>query len=511
MRMTDKPNVVIIMTDQQRADVSAREGFPLDTTLFLDGLARQGVWFDRSYTSAPICAAARVSLLTGRYVSAHRCHSNWNMPDAVFTEDLFDVFREHGYATAMVGKSHTHLLPESLDYWQEAGHWSMAEDDPSEQAKQFRAFLKGNGMTARQATPLPLEIQHPYRLVDGATQWVQSVADKPFLLWLSFPEPHNPYQVPEPYFSMFPPPSLPPTLSDKSALAAKSYKYQYNRARLEEAYPPFDEVIPRARSNYFGMLRLIDDQVKRFVEFLDAQGLRDNTIIVFTSDHGDFVGEYGLMKKGPELPECLTRIPLQFTGPEIVTHPDAHPAHVSIVDIMPTLCDAIGADLPAGVQGRSLWPMLTGQNYCEDAFRSAYVEQGIGGAHIGLDDDYDPTQDGFTPATPDGWGDFDELNTVTQSGHMRMVRKGDWKLIVDMEGAGQLYHLADDPVEQNNLYGQPALATVQADMLQELFTWSLRVNDPLPAPGPRYTPKIGTDPIFGETEQKEDREKRAQK
>jgi len=500
----DKPNVVVIMTDQQRADVSAREGFGLDTTPFLDGLARQGVWFDRSYTSAPVCAPARVSLHTGRYVSAHRCHSNWNGEHAVFTRDLFGVFRDSGYAAALVGKNHSNISPASGDSWLEAGHWGMVEDAPTDRTRQFNRFLKSIGMTALEPTPFPLEEQLPCRLVDGAQDWVRSVADegeKPFLLWLSFPEPHNPYQVPEPYYSMFPPDDLPPTIADETALAGKSYPYQYNRARLEDAYPPFGEIIPRARANYFGMLRLIDDQVKRFVEFLGAQGLRDNTIIVFTSDHGDFVGEYGLMKKGPELPECLTRIPLQFTGPGIIAQPDPHPAHVSIVDVMPTLCDAIGADLPDGVQGRSLWPMLTGQPYPADEFRSAYVEQGIGGLHITAGDNYDPTQDGFTPASNGRWGSFDELNTVTQSGTMRMVRKGDWKLIVDMHGAGQLYNLADDPAELNNLYGQPNAATVQMNMLEELLAWILRVNDTLPTPGPRYTPqartaKIGTDPIF---------------
>ncbi|MHC4562017.1 MAG: sulfatase family protein [Planctomycetota bacterium] len=498
--MSDRPNVVVIMTDQQRADVSAREGFGLDTTPFLDALARQGVWFNRGYTSAPVCAPARVSLLTGRYVSAHRCHSNWNGPDAVFTKDLFDVFREHGHATAMIGKNHSHLSPASSDTWLEAGHWGMVDERPTKRTRQFNQLLDdANGLTTLAPTPFPLEEQLPCRLVDRATEWVRSVreaandadddADNRFLLWLSFPEPHNPYQVPEPYYSMFPPESLPPTASDKTALAGKSTKYRYNRARLEEAYPPFDDVIPRARANYFGMLRLIDDQVKRFVAFLEAEGLRDNTIIVFTSDHGDFVGEYGLLKKGPELPECLTRIPLQFTGPGIVAQPDAHPAHVSIVDVMPTLCQAIGADLPEGVQGRSLWPMLTGQDYPADEFRSAYVEQGIGGQHITADCDYDPTQDGFMPADGETWGEFDELNTVTQSGTMRMVRKGDWKLIVDMEGTGQLYNLADDPAELNNRYGQPDVAALQMDMLEELLTWTLRVNDTLPTPGPRYTPK----------------------
>ncbi len=488
------------MTDQQRADVSAREGFPLDTTPFLDSLARRGVWFDRSYTAAPICAAARVSLHTGRYPSAHRCHSNWNGDDAIFTTDLFGVFRDHGYTTALVGKNHSHMQPTSADHWQDAGHWGLEEDQPTDQAQQFREYLSNvPGEIALAPTPLPLAEQLPFRLVDIAQDWVRSVAGvesggkQPFLLWLSFPEPHNPYQAPEPYFNMFPPDSLPPTISDETALAGKGEKFQYCRDAYEQIMPGFGDRIARARANYFGMLRLIDDQVKRFVEFLTDADLADDTIIIFMADHGDFVGEYGLIKKGPGLPECLTRIPLQFTGPGITAQPDAHPAHVSIVDIMPTLCDAIGADLPAGVQGRSLWPMLTGQDYPADEFASAYVEQGVGGLHVTADDDdYNPTGDAFTPAAGDECGSFDELNSITQSGSLRAVRKGDWKILFDMQGAGQLYNLTDDPAELNNLYGQPESAAIQAEMLAELLTWTIRAADPLPPPGPRYTMK--TDP-----------------
>ena len=133
--------------------------------------------------------------------------------------------------------------------------------------------------------------------------------------------------------------------------------------------------------------------------------------------------------------------------------------------------------------------MLTGRDYPAEEFRSAYVEQGIGGLHVSADDDYDPTQDGFAPASGDNWGTFDELNTVTRSGTMRMVRKGDWKIIFDMQGAGQLYNLADDPAELNNLFGRPEVAAVQTEMLEQQLAWTLRVSDPLPTPGPRYTPK----------------------
>lgn len=136
--------------------------------------------------------------------------------------------------------------------------------------------------------------------------------------------------------------------------------------------------------------------------------------------------------------------------------------------------------------------MLTGQDYPLDEFRSVYVAQGVGGLHYTADDDYDPTQDAFEPAEGNEWGSFDELNSVTQSGTMRAVRKGDWKIIFDMQGEGQLYNLAEDPAELNNLYGRPEVAAIQTEMLAELLTWTIRVSDPLPTPGPRYTMK--TDP-----------------
>ncbi len=188
--------------------------------------------------------------------------------------------------------------------------------------------------------------------MSDAQQWVKSLdRAQPFFLWLSFAEPHNPYQVPDPYFSMFPIDELPPTATDKSALEDMSFKWQWTRQLGEYSYPNYEELIPRARANYFGMLRLIDDQVLRFVDYLRSEKLLDNTIVLFMSDHGDFVGEYGLMRKGPEMPEVLMRVPLQFAGPGIVASAQARTDHVSLVDIMPTLCEAIGAEIPRGRAG----------------------------------------------------------------------------------------------------------------------------------------------------------------
>ena len=328
------------MTDQQRADVSRREGFPLDTTPFLDSLAQQGTWFNRAYTPMPVCSPARVSMLTGRYPSVTRVRTNHNEEDVFYETDLIDVLHQQGYVTALSGKNHSYLKPEQMDFWYELSHGGGSGDDRTDAEKAFDAYLTGLSHRADfKPAPFPLETQGPYRAVTKATEWIETVKDQPFFLWLSFAEPHNPYQVPEPYFSMFPPETLPPTRSNVSALEDKSFKYQWTRQIGEMAFPDYAEQLPRARANYFGMLRLIDDQIKRFFAYLDANGLRENTIILVLSDHGDFVGEYGLVRKGPELPEVLTRVPFVAVGPGVVQSSDPHPAHISLVDIMPTLCE----------------------------------------------------------------------------------------------------------------------------------------------------------------------------
>ena len=103
--------------------------------------------------------------------------------------------------------------------------------------------------------------------------------------------------------------------------------------------------------------------------------------MIFLSDHGDYVGEYGLVRKGAELPEVLIRIPFLVVGPDIRISDQPHPAHVTIADIMPTLCEATGTDIPRGVQGRSLWALLRGKEYPEEELDSAYAEHGFGGLH----------------------------------------------------------------------------------------------------------------------------------
>ena len=141
--VSDTPNIVIIMTDQHRADVCRREGFALDTTPFMDALAARGAWFNRAYTCSPTCGPARVSMLTGRFPSATRVRTNHNVPDATYTRDIVDVLRGLGYATAMCGKNHSHLTADRVDHWFPLSHaGGRGQEGRTQQEEAFPSILK---------------------------------------------------------------------------------------------------------------------------------------------------------------------------------------------------------------------------------------------------------------------------------------------------------------------------------------------------------------------------------
>lgn len=139
--VTKEPNIIIIMADQLRVDLLQREGYPLNTMPFADNLAKNGTWFDCAYTSAPASGPARVSMLTGRFPSATHVKSNHNIKDAYYTKDLFDVAKEKGYTTAMVGKNHSHLTADRVDYWSPYNHGGQESRNKSEKGKAFDRYL----------------------------------------------------------------------------------------------------------------------------------------------------------------------------------------------------------------------------------------------------------------------------------------------------------------------------------------------------------------------------------
>ena len=481
---SDRPNVIIIMADQLRADLMQREGYPLNTMPFADSLARTGTWFNKAYTAAPASGPARVCMLTGRFPKATHVRSNHNIQDAFYEKDLFDVANEQGYKTALIGKNHSHLSKDRVDYWSPYNHGGQNSDKKGEIGRKFDEYLGTLDMYANmEPSPYGVEAQLPYRMVDDASQWIESLDGSPFCMWFSIAEPHNPYQTCEPYYSMFPPEALPAMRSSAKDRKTKGEEYEHLAEMMNMGHVGYEDNLQRLRSVYHGMLRMIDDQFARLVSELKRQKIYDNTIIIFIADHGDYVGEYGLMKKGVGLDDVIARIPMQWSGPGIKASSPAHDAHVSIVDIYPTICEIMGAPIPTGVQGRSLWPMLQGQSYPQHEFESVMAEDGFGGMYYTKQDATDYKEEGAVGKQ--GYF-FDELNTWSQSGTMRMLRKGDFKLVYDMDGNGRLYHMKEDTAELNNLFGNAMYASIQNDLITNLLRWEVSTEDYLPVPRHRY-------------------------
>jgi arylsulfatase A-like enzyme len=282
---------------------------------------------------------------------------------------------------------------------------------------------------------------------------------------------------------MFPPETVPDRCAGPEALKGLGDRAQWLFGHQEQGFPT-EKNWRRYKSNYLGMLRLLDDQLARLVHFLNEKQLMENTIIIYMADHGDYLMDYGLGRKGVGLPECLTRIPMVWSGAGIKPSRAGASAFVSNVDFFPTICEALQVEIPHGVQGRSLWPILQGQDYPREEFRSIYATVGLGGLFYEASDHIpfalgEPGRPAIEAAHP-GTAGYDELNKVTQSGLQKMVRMGDWKLIFDMMGYGQLYHLASDPCELKNLFGHPSAAKEQAELMAELLMWTIRAQDSLP-------------------------------
>lgn len=259
-------------------------------------------------------------------------------------------------------------------------------------------------------------------------------------------------------------------------LAGLDWRFRQLRRLIEEKRPGYDAQWRRCRANYLGMLRLIDDQIGRLLEGLGDR-LQD-TLVIPLSDHGDFFGDYGLQRKGAGLLEALQRIPLGITEPGI--RAQRRDEHVSIVDVLPTLAEWTGQEIPAGVQGRSLAPLLRGEPALPEEFGGIVAELGYGG--ISYDEDSRPPLH-----FPYEGRRFDELNSVTLGGEMRTVISGRWKLVVDDLGTQRLHDLETDPAELHDLSADPAHGEEPARMQALLISWLLRAADDLPVGA--YTPR----------------------
>ncbi len=347
--MPKQPNILLIQTDQQRADTVRALGNPIIQTPALDRLANEGAAFLSAYCPSPVCVASRCSLLLGQWPHRTGCHSNNPMPhDRV---SLMQTLNEAGYQTHGIGKMHFSPKPRSL--------WGFESRDYSEEGSgvdDFREFIDANGydhIAAPQGERseyyyIPQPSQLPARL--HQTQWVgdrtldfleRRDPDRPFFCWSSFIKPHPPFENPVPWNRLYRLVEMPPPYMPDGYESLLTY-WNRNQNRYKYRDQGFDmNLIRLTAAAYYGTISFIDYNVGRILEDLERRGILDETLILFTSDHGELLGDYGSVGKRSMLDAAfrvplLARYPARFAAGARVETP------ASLVDIFPTCAAAAG-------------------------------------------------------------------------------------------------------------------------------------------------------------------------
>ena len=471
----DRPNLVFIMTDQQHYKSMGITGTPVVQTPNLDNLGTEGTFFHQAFTPTPLCVPSRVCYHSGRYVHANRSRSNLLlMRDG--EPDFTQLLHNAGYATGLSGKNHCYTrkqLEERFDFLAEYSHGGArnpAEGTPDYEVAKHRQRAMYELMLE---DPFPPEQCITARITDHAIDFVQKNKDKSFHLWLSYPDPHPPYMVAEPYASMYDPKDIPDPPYGDNEFDNKPFRQRYVKSfNVYEQY--FDEYGPdgikKLRAIYYGMMTFIDDQVGRFLKCLEEQGLRDDTIIVFCTDHGDYTGDHRLVRKSVTLYDSLIHIPMLFNWPGKIKPRQARDTMISVVDFAPTLLELMGLDIPPAMQGKSAASLLLGHT---DSHRDEiFAEYGTPGEPYS---DIDEEEFAKLKKTRTG-----HLAQRAMQGRFKAVRTLDWKYVHYPNGEGELYDLKNDPDELANLFYEKERAPLIEEMKARLLNWLITTEDVLP-------------------------------
>ena len=365
---TKQPNILLLFADQQRADCLGVNGHPFVQTPNLDRLASEGCNFTHAYTPSPICTPARTSLLTGLWATQHGCIANADT----------EAFR-----AMMPGLPTFSQALKAEGYWlAQIGKWGVDPTNPPTAfgfdryiaEKEYTAWRKQQGIPAKPFTNRFFGETDPHitpeqsTLAWGAKQVIEQMqqaaaSDKPFFIQWCPSEPHLPNVVPEPYASLYPPASIPPWPNFPDPLMNKPYIQRQQKVTWgidQWNWADWSPIVGR----YLGEVTLLDAQIGRILSELDRLGLRDNTLVIYSCDHGDFTGSHGLIDKHYAMYEELVRVPLILRWPGHIPAGQTCDAFISsTIDLASTICDAAGASIPTSFMGQSL---LSLTKHCTD-------------------------------------------------------------------------------------------------------------------------------------------------
>ncbi|MCD6404968.1 MAG: sulfatase-like hydrolase/transferase [Planctomycetes bacterium] len=480
-----RPNVILIHTDQQRADSLGCMGNRYARTPRIDSLAERGVVYENHYASNPVCMPSRASLFTGRHVFSHRVLDNGIfLPETELT--MAEVFRRNGYRTESIGKLHfqtckPHEGDESMEGWDRWRSGEFAEwDGPyygfekiqvsiehGEEAhghyglwreKNFPDLKLGpENATSPVKFPqfhswksnLPLEAHYSTWIADRAVEFLENPGENPFFLFVSFPDPHAPFTPPKPYSGMYDGVEFDPPHRVDGENDSKPKPWRDGMTGIPfptdggaRWFPDFEgEAYNQVHAHTHGMISLIDDSIGRVLDKLAGAGLADNTIIAYTADHADFLGDHWFLFKGQLPSRSLLHIPM------IVMDPSRPSGRVdcptSTVDVFPTLCERCALEIPDVVQGAGL-PLPAEAPRREYAFEA-------------------------------GW------SKASAKYHHFTIYKRDWHIsIYPYLADGEMYDLANDPHEHRNLFHDSKYASIRRDLVEELLFAVGKAEPPMP-------------------------------
>ena len=483
-----RPNILWYCTDQQRFDTIRALGNTFINTPRLDQFITESVAFTHAYCQAPICTPSRSSFLTGMYPSAVGVNGNGNtdFPQHMETRLIPHILTDQGYDCGLVGKLHLASPAPGIENRVDDGYdffkYSHDHRRPNAPGHDYAQWIRDQGANAdelmqefqprnyRQGaenknfggvyapTPendnIPAHLHQTRWCTERAIEFIEQERpdDQPWFLSVNAFDPHAPFDPPWEYFQRYQAETMPGAHFQDSDLV--------HQRRLAEAGVDFQSnpKHPEAwdhkqmQAAYYAMIELIDTEFGRLQDYLDTNGLRENTIIIFMSDHGEMLGDHGLVLKGCRFYEGLVRVPLILSWPGHIQLGVTSNALVELLDIVPTLYDLIGFERPYYVQGQSLVPVLKGEtDQHRDAVRTEF---------------------------------FGAIDFPDQT-HATMYRDNRWKLVCYHDkGLCELYDLENDPWEHHDLAEHPDYQAIKWELLQKSFDRT--VNAHLPDPPREY-------------------------
>ena len=465
MTATRRPNIVFVITDQQRHDTVGAAGFPYMETPTLDRMVREGVCFTHMYVTAPSCAPSRASLFTGLYPHTTGVFRN----DERWTHTWVEQLADAGYRCVNVGKMHTspfeapfgfherHVvenkdratprLPFYLDTWDKA-FWTRGIEKPSRVTYRRRAdYAERLGAFAWDG---PADLHADIFVPAMAAHWLDSyTGDEPFFLQVGIPGPHPPYDPTPDALALYADRALPEPRRSEEEIAAQPAALKALRAQhiavdhdaVVHLPDPTPEQTRRQRQHYFANVSMIDAQMGRLIAALDRRGVLEDTVVIFTSDHGDCLNDHGHSQKWT-MYEQSVRVPAIVWSPGRVAAGRKVDDLVSLFDFGPTILELAGLEKPRWMEAETLLPYLAAEDVRPRDF--VFAE------HAG-----------------------DRILSGTE--FMTMIRDRRWKLVHFVEdGEGQLFDLAADPDEMRDLWGDPDHEATKRDLIREILKWRLR-------------------------------------